>query len=89
MLLTFAQLADLGNLTQPWSIDMAIYPKETTWKMLGFKNSHSAPLPLEDIEREYCRYTSQSYPIEGMVFVRSWMLFRVCQTTNKSVNVPS
>ena len=87
MLLRFTQLADLGNLTQPWSIDMAIYPKDATWKMLGFKNADNAPLPLEDIEREYCRCTSQPYPIEGIVFVRSWMLFRVRRTINDYTNI--
>lgn len=44
----------------------------------GFKNvTKDVPIPLEDLEREYCRLTSQPYPIKEMVFVRSWMLFRV------------
>jgi len=35
------------------------------------------PIPLEDLEREYCRLTGQAYPINEMTFVRSWMLFRL------------
>jgi hypothetical protein len=46
--------------------------------MVGFKNSKSNDIiPLEILEREYCRLMSQPYPITEMVFVRSWMLFRV------------
>lgn len=46
--------------------------------MTGFKNTTvDVPIPLEDLEKEYCRLTSQPYPIPEMVFVRSWMLFRV------------
>jgi hypothetical protein len=45
----------------------------------GFKNAEKpAPIELEALEREYCYLTGQSYPIVEMVFVRSWMLFRVC-----------
>lgn len=49
--------------------------------MSGFKHVQSAPISLEDLEREYCRLTTQPYPIEEMVFARSWMLFRVCLLT--------
>lgn len=46
--------------------------------MTGFKNvTVDLPIPLEDLEREYCRLTTQPYPIREMVFVRSWMLFRL------------
>jgi hypothetical protein len=46
--------------------------------MQGFKGtSQDVPIALEDLEQEYCRLTNQPYPIREMVFVRSWMLFRV------------
>ncbi|KAJ7503016.1 kinase-like domain-containing protein [Mycena galericulata] len=69
---------DLGNLTMPWSVrtsDIQLDPTQPF--MHGFKGAPAeAPVPLEDLEREYCRLTNQSYPIKEMVFVRSWMLFR-------------
>jgi len=44
----------------------------------GFKGaSKDVPIPLEDLEREYCRLTAMDYPITEMIFARSWMLFRV------------
>ena len=44
-----------------------------------FKNATGdVPICLEDLEHEYCRLTNQPYPIDGIVFARSWMLFRVC-----------
>lgn len=44
----------------------------------GFKGtSKDVPIPLENLEREYCRLTAQDYPIAEMTFARSWMLFRV------------
>jgi aminoglycoside phosphotransferase (APT) family kinase protein len=71
-------LADLGNLTQPWSIDESYLPEGSGLTMVGFKNSKSNDIiPLEILEREYCRLMSQPYPITEMVFVRSWMLFRL------------
>lgn len=46
--------------------------------MRGFRNANvDVPIPLEDLEREYCLLTKQAYPIPEMVYVRSWMLFRV------------
>lgn len=45
--------------------------------MRGFKNSEDLPVPLEELEMEYCRLMDFSYPIKEMVFARSWMLFRV------------
>lgn len=76
------QLADLGNLTQPWSIDMKDFPKNSSFIMHGYKGtSEHVPIALEDLEQEYCRLTNQSYPIHEMVFVRSWMLFRVRQSS--------
>jgi len=78
--LTVSQLADLGNLTQPWSIDPSDIPPAAPLPIRGFKGEHhGVPIPLEDLEREYCKLTNQPYPIREMVFVRSWMLFRVCQ----------
>jgi hypothetical protein len=46
--------------------------------MIGFRNANvDVPIPLDDLEREYCLHTKQVYPIPEMVYVRSWMLFRV------------
>ncbi|KAJ7496880.1 kinase-like domain-containing protein [Mycena latifolia] len=72
-------LADLANLTQPWSVrtrDVQLDPQQPF--MRGFKDSPEAePVPLEVLEREYCRIATLSYPITEMPFVRSWMLFRL------------
>ncbi|KAI0313307.1 kinase-like domain-containing protein [Amylostereum chailletii] len=75
-------LADLGNLTMPWAIDwnsVRVPPTAANSITLrGFKSSpQDMPIPLEDLEREYCRLTKQPYPIHEMVFVRSWMLLRL------------
>ncbi|KDQ52817.1 hypothetical protein JAAARDRAFT_197893 [Jaapia argillacea MUCL 33604] len=72
-------LADLANLTQPWSIDPINVPEELRVGLLkGFKNvADDVPIPLEDLEREYCLRTNQPYPIVEMPFARSWMLFRL------------
>lgn len=70
------QLADLANLTQPWCIDSRYIPTGKT--LPSFKGpSSNAPISLEELEREYATLLNQSYPITEMVFVRSWMLFRV------------
>lgn len=56
--------------------------------MVGFKNSKDKGItPLEILEREYCRLMSQPYPITEMVFVRSWMLFRVSHSTRNRTYV--
>jgi len=69
-------LADLGNLTQPWSIDTEDIPVNSSIR--GFRNVNAdVPIPLEDLEREYCHLTKQAYPISEMVYVRSWMFFRL------------
>ncbi|KAJ7099543.1 protein kinase subdomain-containing protein PKL/CAK/ACAD [Mycena belliarum] len=72
-------LADLANLTQPWSVrtsDTELDPQQPFLR--GFKGEAGAePAPLEVLEREYCRLTNQPYPIVDMPFVRSWMLFRL------------
>ncbi|KAG0708611.1 kinase-like domain-containing protein [Suillus ampliporus] len=75
-------LADLANLTQPWAIDARHLPKDPmiahVTAIKSFKNAtKDVPIPLEDLEREYCRLTNQPYPIKEMVFARSWMLFRL------------
>ncbi|KIK95761.1 hypothetical protein PAXRUDRAFT_826682 [Paxillus rubicundulus Ve08.2h10] len=75
-------LADLANLTQPWAIEAKNIPEDPLLKnynlLNAFKNTtKDVPIPLEDLEREYCRLTSQAYPINEMTFVRSWMLFRL------------
>jgi len=57
---------------------MADMPGNGKMDMTGFKNTIvDVPISLEDLEKEYCRLTSQPYPIPEMVFVRSWMFFRV------------
>lgn len=75
------KLADLANLTQPWSIDsndLQLPPDISKhFQMTPFKNSRDAPIPLEVLEAEYAKGTKQPFPIQGMVFARSWMLFRV------------
>jgi aminoglycoside phosphotransferase (APT) family kinase protein len=73
------QLADLANLTQPWSVDAQLLAREAPDSTLrGFKNAtKDIPIPLEDLEREYCKHMQQPYPITEMTFVRSWMLFRL------------
>ncbi|PCH35571.1 protein kinase subdomain-containing protein PKL/CAK/ACAD [Wolfiporia cocos MD-104 SS10] len=76
-------LADLANLTQAWAIDPQILPDTVAGTALaGFKNNvKDAPISLEDLEREYCRLTSQPYPIPELVFAHSWMLFRLAVIT--------
>ncbi|OSD00266.1 kinase-like protein [Trametes coccinea BRFM310] len=69
-------LADLANLTQPWSIPKGAFPEGVTLSTAFKDNAAEAPIALEDLEREYCRVTQQPYPIPEMVFARSWMLFR-------------
>ncbi|GJJ08605.1 hypothetical protein Clacol_002824 [Clathrus columnatus] len=67
-------LADLANLTQPWSVDVNM---TVSGSMRGFKNATYIPITMEELEREYCQLTRQAYPIQEMTFVRSWMLFRL------------
>ena len=45
--------------------------------LIGFKDSAEQPADLGELEREYCRLTRQPYPLPGLVFARSWMLFRL------------
>ena len=69
------QLADFANLTQPWSIRPENMPQGTSIR--AFKGAKDVPISLETLEKEYCRLLNQPYPIKELVFVRSWMLFRV------------
>lgn len=59
---------------------MSVIPESPeTFSMRGYKRAtQDVPIPLEDLEKEYCSLINQPYPIPEMVFVRSWMLFRVC-----------
>ncbi|KAF8070703.1 kinase-like domain-containing protein [Lyophyllum atratum] len=71
-------LADLGNMTLPWSIDMKDIPTNIPFTMRGFGGAATdAPIAVQDLEKEYCRLTNQPYPIPEMVFVRSWTLFKL------------
>ncbi|GLB37689.1 putative phosphotransferase enzyme family protein [Lyophyllum shimeji] len=71
-------LADLGNMTLPWSVDMKNIPTDIPFTMRGFGGgSTDAPIAVEDLEKAYCRLTNQPYPIPEMVFVRSWTLFKL------------
>ncbi|KAH8115376.1 kinase-like protein [Phellopilus nigrolimitatus] len=72
-------LADLANLLMPWSVNPRDVPDGSDGlSMRGFKfGSGQAPMTLEELEREYCRFTKQPYPITEMVFARSWMLLRL------------
>lgn len=72
-------------MTMPWSVDWQEVgvPAGQALTTRGYKNATEAdgvPIPLADIEREYCRLMGLSYPIKDMTFVRSWMLMRVCTT---------
>jgi len=54
------------------------FPGDGSFVMRGFKNvTVDVPISLEELEREYCRLTNQTYPLQEMIFVRSWMVFRV------------
>ncbi|KAG8808940.1 hypothetical protein FRC17_003690 [Serendipita sp. 399] len=64
-------LADLANMTNPFWVT------QTTPLIRGLKNAPDAPIKLEDIRREYCRLTNQSYPLQGATFTSSWMIFRL------------
>jgi hypothetical protein len=65
-----------------WSIhvrDITPELNESRSLVAAFKGANSSEIPgeYEDLEKEFCRLTGWPYPIEEMVFVRSWMLFRV------------
>lgn len=76
------QLADFANFTQPWSIDPSYIPADIAAEkvvyLTAFKNTtQDVPILLEELERTYCQLSDQPYPIKEMIFVRSWMIFRV------------
>ena len=61
-------------MTLQWSVK----PKDKLGFIKSFKDvSQDMSITLEELEREYCRLTRQSYPLDGILFVRSWSLFRV------------
>ncbi|KAG6850875.1 hypothetical protein H0H93_007493 [Arthromyces matolae] len=63
-------LADLGNMTLPWSVDMRKIPKGISFSLRGYKGEvNDVPIALEELEKEYCRLTNQPYPIPDMVFL--------------------
>ena len=69
-------------MTLPWSVDMNNIPENIPFTLRGYKGeAKDVPIALEDLEKEYCRLTNQSYPIPDMVFVRSWTLFKVSYLT--------
>ena len=43
----------------------------------GGENQKDIPISFEELEGEYCRLMMQPCPIKELIFVRSWMLFRV------------
>jgi hypothetical protein len=73
-LLTLAQLADLANLTQPFFIGETL---EKGLKGVRGIPYDQLPVTLEDLQREYCKVSRLSYPLEGATYATSWMLFRV------------
>ncbi|CDO68835.1 hypothetical protein BN946_scf184805.g44 [Trametes cinnabarina] len=66
-------LADFGNLVVPWSIPKGTFPAGVT---ITAEFKETPPISLDELEREYCLVTRQTYPMPEMVFARSWMLFR-------------
>lgn len=68
-------------MTQPWAVDPKLAGNaEGVSIMVGFRGTKDQPADLAELEQEYCRLTHQPYPIQEMVFARSWMLFRVSAT---------
>ncbi|KAF8918231.1 kinase-like domain-containing protein [Mucidula mucida] len=72
-------LADFANLTQPWAVAPKDLPGEGLTMMSAFKGAtlEEVPIKYEEMEQEYCRLLRQPYPIQELVFVRSWMLLRL------------
>ena len=93
-LLTPPQLADLGNLTQPWVFDPNMMNSDVTSSaaggpIKGFKNVDNVPITKEEMEAEYCRATGWPYPITEIAFVRSWMVMRVSGQSFSAFHEPS
>ena len=81
------QLADLANFTQPWAIAPNSFP-DGVHVLAAFKNNtNGAPIAGEELEKEYCRVAGHPYPIPEMVFVQSWMLFRVSSAQSPLCNL--
>jgi len=66
-------LADLANLLQPFFFERTLGEG-----LKGIKGTpfDQVPVKLEDLQREYCKVSGLSYPIEGADYATSWMLFR-------------
>jgi len=45
--------------------------------LMSFKNEPEVPITLEEMDRTYCQLMKLEYPLTEMLFIRSWMLFRV------------
>ncbi|KAF5382997.1 hypothetical protein D9757_006345 [Collybiopsis confluens] len=84
-------LADFANHTQPWSINPDHLPKDGIFRenVRAFRDVPTntttgadqggeklAPVPLELLEKEYCKRMKLDYPLKDILFVRSWMLLR-------------
>ncbi|KAF8629563.1 hypothetical protein AX15_003376 [Amanita polypyramis BW_CC] len=70
-------LADFGNLTLQWSVDKNDLPDGVT-SLRAFKGtSPDSPITLEELELEYCSLTGQPRPMDGIIFVRSWTIFKL------------
>jgi hypothetical protein len=72
-LLTLAQLADLANLTQPFFLEATLGEGLKGVKGVPYDQ---LPVTLEDLQREYCKVSGLSYPVEGAAYATSWMFFR-------------
>lgn len=80
-------LADLSNLTQPFSLDCSEPSKvldeewgkkETFMVIGGLPDDDSNPLPSKEwILKTYCEFSGRKYPIKGWGFCEAWAWFRV------------
>ncbi|KIY68090.1 APH-domain-containing protein [Cylindrobasidium torrendii FP15055 ss-10] len=74
-------LADFANMTQPWGMSSRDIPgsKGKAGILATFKGEPASVVPIrfEVMEKEYCNLIRQPYPITELLFVRSWMMFRL------------
>jgi len=80
-------LSDLGNLTQPFTIDCEepskmtdknYSPQSLSLSMGGLPDDDSNPLPTKDwILNKYCEFSGRKFPIKGWAFCEVWAWFRV------------
>ncbi|EIN06542.1 kinase-like protein [Punctularia strigosozonata HHB-11173 SS5] len=76
-------LADLANLTQPWNVEPSLLPQGVDLTkatlMRTFKNLPPEELAVsrDELEARFCKMTNQPFPLQDMVFARSWMFFRL------------